>query len=47
MATSADGSQDSTLISTASGNRFSKDATDWKWWNLHVPDRLKKLNTEG
>ncbi|QKX56269.1 uncharacterized protein TRUGW13939_03370 [Talaromyces rugulosus] len=38
---------DSTLISTASGNRFARDAADWKWWNGKVPERLKQLNSEG
>ncbi|KAH8697178.1 putative DNA 3'-phosphatase Tpp1 [Talaromyces proteolyticus] len=38
---------DSTLISTASGNRFARDASDWKWWNNKVPERLKQLNADG
>ncbi|OKL58889.1 hypothetical protein UA08_05654 [Talaromyces atroroseus] len=38
---------DSTLIATASGNRFARDASDWKWWNTKVPEKLKQLNAEG
>ncbi|KAH0614727.1 uncharacterized protein H6S33_000363 [Morchella sextelata] len=38
---------DSTLISTLSGNKFAKDATDWKWWDPSVPTRLKSLQAEG
>ncbi|RPA97951.1 PNK3P-domain-containing protein [Choiromyces venosus 120613-1] len=38
---------DSTLITTESGNVFAKTATDWKWWNLCVPDALRKLHDAG
>ncbi|GAM38961.1 hypothetical protein TCE0_034r10115 [Talaromyces pinophilus] len=38
---------DSTLIATASGNRFARDASDWKWWNNKVPEKLKQLNADG
>ncbi|KAJ9619534.1 DNA kinase/phosphatase Pnk1 [Taxawa tesnikishii (nom. ined.)] len=38
---------DSTLISSASGNRFARDANDWKWWNSIVPGRLQELTAEG
>ncbi|KAK4989687.1 DNA kinase/phosphatase Pnk1 [Elasticomyces elasticus] len=38
---------DSTLITSASGKKFSRDATDWKWWCGTVPATLKKLNEEG
>lgn len=37
---------DSTLITTASGKKFPKDAADWKWWHHQVPDRLRKLHDE-
>ncbi|KNG52297.1 DNA kinase/phosphatase Pnk1 [Stemphylium lycopersici] len=38
---------DSTLITTASGKTFSRDANDWKWWDSSVPSRLKELHAEG
>ncbi|KAL6714847.1 DNA kinase/phosphatase Pnk1 [Lecanora helva] len=38
---------DSTLIQTSSGNVFAKNATDWKWWDLSVPSRLKQLHLDG
>ncbi|KAF2127312.1 PNK3P-domain-containing protein [Dothidotthia symphoricarpi CBS 119687] len=38
---------DSTLVTPASGKKFGKDATDWKWWHGSVPGRLKKLHEEG
>lgn len=38
---------DSTLISTASGNKFARDAKDWKWWHAKVPTRIRELNDEG
>ncbi|KAI4242256.1 MAG: hypothetical protein L6R40_004127 [Gallowayella cf. fulva] len=39
--------QDSTLISTLSGNIFAKDASDWRWWHISVPTVLKKLYADG
>jgi bifunctional polynucleotide phosphatase/kinase len=39
--------QDSTLVTTASGNKFGRDANDWKWWHSSVPAALKKLHEEG
>lgn len=39
--------QDSTLITTASGKKFGRDATDWKWWHHSVPKQLQKLHGEG
>lgn len=39
--------QDSTLITTASGKKFGRDATDWKWWHNGIPQRLQKLHEEG
>lgn len=39
--------QDSTLITTASGNRFARNARDWKWWHGSVPDRLRELTDKG
>ncbi|KAF1939758.1 PNK3P-domain-containing protein [Clathrospora elynae] len=38
---------DSTLIMSASGKTFSRDASDWKWWDSSVPGRLKELHEEG
>ncbi|RJE26556.1 Polynucleotide [Aspergillus sclerotialis] len=38
---------DSTLISTASGNTFARDSSDWKWWHASVPSRVKELNSKG
>ncbi|KAL3472793.1 polynucleotide kinase 3 phosphatase-domain-containing protein [Aspergillus californicus] len=38
---------DSTLVKTASGNKFPSHANDWKWWNECVPSRLRELNKEG
>lgn len=35
------------MIATASGNRFARDAKDWKWWHPTVPTRIKELNSEG
>lgn len=39
--------QDSTLITTSSGNVFAKDATDWKWWHVSVPTVLRQLYADG
>ncbi|GAB7361468.1 hypothetical protein MBLNU230_g1524t1 [Neophaeotheca triangularis] len=38
---------DDTIVKTASGNRFGKDANDWKWWDASVPGKLKALAAEG
>ncbi|OSS52154.1 hypothetical protein B5807_03827 [Epicoccum nigrum] len=38
---------DSTLITPSSGKKFSRDASDWKWWHSSVPGKLKKLHEEG
>ncbi|KAF2759782.1 PNK3P-domain-containing protein [Pseudovirgaria hyperparasitica] len=38
---------DSTLIVPSSGNKFSKGATDWKWWAPTVPTVLKELHDQG
>ncbi|KAI9831427.1 MAG: hypothetical protein M1819_005026 [Sarea resinae] len=38
---------DSTLIQSSSGNKFAKNAQDWKWWNPVVPGKLSTLHTEG
>lgn len=38
---------DSTLIKSASGRTFSRDASDWKWWDSCVPGRLKDLHADG
>ncbi|KAM0255346.1 hypothetical protein ACHAQJ_005864 [Trichoderma viride] len=34
---------DSTLITTSSGKKHASNATDWKWWDNTVPDRLREL----
>ncbi|TLD22662.1 PNK3P-domain-containing protein [Venturia nashicola] len=38
---------DSTLITTQSGNTFSRNGSDWKWWHTSVPNTLKRLHSEG
>ncbi|PYH99159.1 polynucleotide kinase 3'-phosphatase [Aspergillus ellipticus CBS 707.79] len=38
---------DSTLVSTASGNTFPRNSSDWKWWHATVPAKLKELNENG
>ncbi|KAH6639531.1 polynucleotide kinase 3 phosphatase-domain-containing protein [Boeremia exigua] len=38
---------DSTLVTTASGKRFGRDASDWKWWHSSVPGKLRQLHEEG
>ncbi|KAL8711647.1 MAG: hypothetical protein Q9220_004057 [cf. Caloplaca sp. 1 TL-2023] len=38
---------DSTLIATLSGNVFSKDSNDWRWWHNSVPASLKQLASDG
>lgn len=38
---------DSTLITTSSGNAFGRDASDWKWWDVTVPGKLRSLHEEG
>lgn len=38
---------DDTIITTASGNRFAKNESDWKWWHTSVPAKLKQLHGEG
>jgi len=43
----ADTHQDSTLVTTASGLRFGRDATDWKWWHSSVHGALQRLHKEG
>ncbi|KAF2742545.1 DNA kinase/phosphatase Pnk1 [Sporormia fimetaria CBS 119925] len=38
---------DSTLVTSASGRRFGRDAADWKWWHSSVPAKLKSLHEDG
>lgn len=38
--------QDSTLIQTASGNKFASDGQDWKWWDPSVRQAVRKLFLE-
>lgn len=40
-------SQDSTIITTASGKKHASDAADWKWWHPSVPKRLRELHESG
>ncbi|KAK2850623.1 hypothetical protein FQN49_005481 [Arthroderma sp. PD_2] len=39
--------QDHTLIIPKSNNRFSRSASDWKWWDPRVPSKLKQLAADG
>ena len=43
----ADFHKDSTLIATASKNKFARDANDWCWWHGSVPAKLKGLHEDG
>ncbi|KAK7608079.1 polynucleotide kinase 3 phosphatase-domain-containing protein [Phyllosticta paracitricarpa] len=38
---------DGTLITPASGNKFGRDASDWKWWHTGVPTTLRELHEKG
>ncbi|KAF1928602.1 DNA kinase/phosphatase Pnk1 [Didymella exigua CBS 183.55] len=38
---------DSTLVTPASGKKFGRDASDWKWWHSSVPGKLNQLYEEG
>ncbi|KAL4797329.1 polynucleotide kinase 3 phosphatase-domain-containing protein [Aspergillus venezuelensis] len=38
---------DSTLVLTASRNRFARNSADWKWWHESVPSKLQKLISDG
>ncbi|KAF2797926.1 PNK3P-domain-containing protein [Melanomma pulvis-pyrius CBS 109.77] len=38
---------DSTLITSASGKVFGRDANDWKWWHSSVPGAIRKLHEDG
>lgn len=38
---------DDTIIATASGNRFAKNESDWRWWHPSVPSKLRKIHSEG
>ncbi|KAL1636448.1 DNA kinase/phosphatase Pnk1 [Diplodia intermedia] len=38
---------DATLIKTASGKKFARDATDWQWWHASVPTALRRLYDQG
>ncbi|CAN8104509.1 unnamed protein product [Discula destructiva] len=38
---------DGTLITTASGKKFSDDPADWKWWVRSVPEIVRKYYTDG
>jgi len=42
-----DAHQDSTLVNTASGLKFGRDATDWKWWHNSVQGTLRRFHKEG
>ncbi|EON95684.1 putative bifunctional polynucleotide phosphatase kinase protein [Phaeoacremonium minimum UCRPA7] len=39
---------DSTLITSASGKKHADSPTDWKWWDMSVPAKLRSLyHTDG
>ncbi|OJD33593.1 polynucleotide kinase 3 phosphatase [Diplodia corticola] len=38
---------DSTLIKTASGNKFARNPADWQWWHASVPTTLRRLYDQG
>lgn len=38
---------DDTLITAAPGSKWAKSATGWKWWDVSVPAKLKKLHNDG
>ncbi|KAF1810281.1 putative DNA 3'-phosphatase Tpp1 [Eremomyces bilateralis CBS 781.70] len=38
---------DSTIIAPLSGNKFARDANDWKWWHPSVPGILRSLRDKG
>ncbi|KAK3074794.1 DNA kinase/phosphatase Pnk1 [Teratosphaeriaceae sp. CCFEE 6253] len=38
---------DDTLVTTKSGNKFSRGPDDWRWWHSTVPARLKQLHDDG
>lgn len=38
---------DSTLITSASGKKFSNDPSDWKWWDPTVPAKLRSIYQDG
>jgi bifunctional polynucleotide phosphatase/kinase len=38
---------DDTLITAATGNKWAKSATGWKWWDVSVPAKLKNLHNDG
>ena len=38
---------DDTLITPASGAKFPRGRSDWKWWDAKVPARLRQLREEG
>ncbi|EFQ98683.1 bifunctional polynucleotide phosphatase/kinase [Nannizzia gypsea CBS 118893] len=38
---------DHTLIMPKSNSKFSRSASDWKWWDPSVPSKLKQLAADG
>ena len=38
---------DDTLITAAPGSKWAKSATGWKWWDVSVPAKLRRLHNEG
>ncbi|KAK2749643.1 hypothetical protein FQN57_005865 [Myotisia sp. PD_48] len=38
---------DHTLVLPKSGTRFSRSASDWKWWDEQVPSKLRSLSSQG
>lgn len=38
---------DDTLIRPSIGNKWSRSASGWKWWNNTIPTKLKELHEQG
>ena len=38
---------DGTLIQPKSGNKFPKNADDWKWWHAKVKPKLAEAHSQG
>jgi bifunctional polynucleotide phosphatase/kinase len=38
---------DDTLITSAADSKWAKSATGWKWWDVSVPAKLKRLHNDG
>ena len=38
---------DDTLIAPSIGNKWSRSASGWRWWNNIVPAKLRELHADG